>query len=1032
MFKFLSRLFKMSKVPASTRAIAHRLRPGLQMLEDRTTPAVSASFSAGTLTINLSAAADSGDLTYVPDAAPVAAHYIVKDGATPVVISGYTIGSTTATPATVSPSVTRIIIKDIGSKATGQDFTVTSLDSATKLTAGFSSTGVETVNIDAAITGVTSNGITITAATEIALGANLGVTAAPISLNGPVTLSAAVVLTTATSGNVTFGGTIVGATNNLTVTSAGSVSFGSTVGAGDIAVTGTLISLNGNVTGTEATLTGPVKLLRNITIDGGAGDVTFTSTVNSDSASTLRSLTVAGTGASNVIFGSTVGATFPLASLAVTTTGTGTTTLTGNITTGSGAGVSFADDVELAANTVITTSNANVTFSGLVDSPTTARFLTVVTGTGTASFLSDVGATDKLAAVTVTSSKITLAGDFTTKTGANVVLTGATTLNGDVTITTDSTTDGNVTLNGSIDSLRGATAKKLTIVAGTGTATLNAATGGKVALDTYEVTSAGTAIVNGVLKAGTVDITADTITINSTAKVTGDTELAVTLAATNTNVTLSGAFVGDVAVDGSTDATTNLISANDANFTLTGDLTTVTDGTLSRVQKGVTTLVTFTGVDDVSMTGGAGGNIFNLIDWKGTASVHGGLGTGAQGTDTVIVSRANESVQNVGFTLAAGSVSVVTDITRAVTLASIESASLVGGPNSNDTFTVTGWNAPVRLAGGVGGDDTLVWTGAGNATLTRNVFTANTALKATFTDVGFATVTGDTAANIFTINGYAGVANISGGATATDTLNVITSATVVALADTSLSLNGTISTLSGMEVVNFTGSAASQNFDISGWTGTNGSTITGGGGVDQLVDSATSATTFTLSAATYRKASLATWTLAKVGVSLTGSTADDNFVINSFTAGKVSVNGNGGTNDKISSTADVNFLLTGSLLSIGTLKVTFADIDAVFLTGGAGNNSFGVNGFVGAVSLAGLLGDDTYNIKLPVVGSDLVVTVSDTGGNDTLTATPTGGALTRTGTGSSSSIFRTGDSATPKKPRIDFDDTAINSVTLLT
>ena len=276
---------------------------------------------------------------------------------------------------------------------------------------------------------------------------------------------------------------------------------------------------------------------------------------------------------------------------------------------------------------------------------------------------------------------------------------------------------------------------------------------------------------------------------------TGDTKLAVTTGASisNTNVTLSGAFVGDVAVDGnSNNENTNLIIANDANFTLTGD-SIVTNGTLSRVQKGVTTLVTFTGVDDVSMTGGAGSNIFNLIDWKGTASVHGGLGTGTQGTDTVIVSRANELVQNVGFTLAAGSVSVVTDITRAVTLASIESASLVGGPNSNDTFTITGWNAPVRLAGGVGGDDTLVWTGAGNATLTRNVFTASTALKATFTDVGFATVTGDTAANIFTVNGYGGVANISGLA-GTDTLNVITSATEVALADTSLSLNGTIST----------------------------------------------------------------------------------------------------------------------------------------------------------------------------------------------------------------------------------------------
>ena len=81
MFKSLSRLFKMSKVPASTRPIAHRLRPGLQMLEDRTTPAVSASFSAvtETLTINLSEAGDSGELKYVGATGSSAAKYVVED-----------------------------------------------------------------------------------------------------------------------------------------------------------------------------------------------------------------------------------------------------------------------------------------------------------------------------------------------------------------------------------------------------------------------------------------------------------------------------------------------------------------------------------------------------------------------------------------------------------------------------------------------------------------------------------------------------------------------------------------------------------------------------------------------------------------------------------------------------------------------------------------------------------------------------------------------------------------------------------------
>jgi hypothetical protein len=145
----------------------------------------------------------------------------------------------------------------------------------------------------------------------------------------------------------------------------------------------------------------------------------------------------------------------------------------------------------------------------------------------------------------------------------------------------------------------------------------------------------------------------------------------------------------------------------------------------------------------------------------------------------------------------------------------------------------------------------------------------------------------------------------------------------------------------------------------------------------------------------------------------------------------------GAGTDVLRVTSNSDFALDADSLVAGVLNISnFDNIDSVFLTGGASVNTFNISDdFLGLLTLDGASGADVYNIDLPALPSTpvgLVVNISDSGksGKDTLTATPTGGALTRTGTGTSGSIFRTGDSATPKKPRIDFS--GIETVTSLT
>ena len=813
MFKSLSRLFKMSKVPASTRPIAHRLRPGLQMLEDRTTPAVTYDLTGGVLTINLQAANDAPVIEYNPAST-----------------GSYTITPNITSSSPITLSVTSIVVRDTGTKAIGQSVTIRAASGTSigALSGGFTSTGVETVTVNAAIGDSTNTGgISISAATAINVNANLTAGSAPITLSGSVVLNADVTIN-AGNADITFGGTIISSssTAKVLIVDAGtdSVYFNGSLGATNplaaITVSGdTEIQLGGNITTTNGvvTLNAPVTLNRNVTIATGSGGVVFgalaADAVDSDSSGTPRQLTVTGTGA--ITFKGEVGTTNPLAGMVISSSGA--ISVGGDVTTSGNSIVSFTGPVSLAADAVFTTNGANLTFSSTINSPTTARKLDVVTGKGTATFGSAIGATTALDDVTITAAKIVLAGNVTTQ-DAIVTMTGAITLNNNVAIDTffTATTGGAaITLSGSVNSISTG-AKNLSFNAGTADVTVNSNVGSTKALAAFTVTSSDNTIINSVVKAAIVSISAASlIDVAAAAKVTGTTSTALIATATNAEIKISGGFVGPaVTVTGHSSESTLLTSSNNGNFTVTGTglAGTEDNGSLTRLVKGVTSTFNFTNIGALDLTGGVSANTFAFTDWKGDATIDGGAGF-----DTLLVSRINETVANFAFGLTPSAVELSTGVDYVISpTGSVESATLIGGA-TNDSFDIGDWVLPVRINGGTGMND-VAYTGAANVTLTANKFVAG-GLVASLSGISTVAITGTTASNIYTVNGFRGDLTVDGvdgvAGAGTDVLRV-TSNSDFAL-DVSSLVAGVlnISNFTDIDSVFLTGGASANTFNIS-------------------------------------------------------------------------------------------------------------------------------------------------------------------------------------------------------------------------
>ena len=879
-----TRLFRAQTIKANPAKPRARFSPALQMLEDRTTPAVTAGFNAadGVLTIALNASNDVGTLSWTPSTGTGTGTYAVTSTSTSggVTISGGYVADTSA--------VTAIRVVDSGVKATGQSFTIATLDT---LTDGFTSVGVETLTISDDVVGGSVNPISISATTAINLNANITSTGQPISFTGPVVLGANVAID-ANNADISFASTssINSASStpfDLTVDAGtDSVLFGNSLGATNpldsVLVTGTTgITLTGSIiSNSGVTLTGPLTLAKNAVVSATTGNISFSDTIDSDLNVPPRTLSVTAS-AGTVTFSGDVGTTNKLGAISVSSSGN--INIDGNFTTTTNAAISISGPVELTNDVTISTNGGALTVAGAINS-STGEDLTIITGKG-ASRLANIGDVNPVGVVSVSSAKIVSTGTVIATDGADITLSGAITLNTGLTINSDGTlADGNVTLNSSVDSNTPG-AKNLTILSDTGDVTVNATLGASRVLGAFTVTSSDTTTVNSVVKAATIAVSADSaITFSNTASVKGATTLTAT--ATGATVTVSGKFTGAVTVVGETVAKDTILAAtNNANFSLTGTGNLNLDptiGTLSRLDKGVTNLVTFSNIADVALTGGVGNNTFTLTDWKGTATL-----TGLVGSDTAVISRANETTPTFEFTLASNLITLSDG--NNVTISSIEASTLVGGA-TDDTFDVSDWTASVRLVGGAG-DNSLTWdapVGTTSSTLNSSLFIAGL-LRATLVNIGNADLTGTLAADTFTLGRFTGTVNIDGGNAATPP--VID--TIAATADANFVL-GAASLTYGLTTVSFdtdiafislTGGVSNNSFTVGGFLGT--LSLNGLGGSDtyrvtlpaasglvvNVNDSGTSGTDKLFATPTGLVALLKTATTSKSGtVAYTGAT----------------------------------------------------------------------------------------------------------------------------------------------------------------
>ena len=345
---------------------------------------------------------------------------------------------------------------------------------------------------------------------------------------------------------------------SLTVTG-GQIDLNTVATTGAIAITGTNIDLNAatyNSDDGNITFTGPVDLHTNVTVNSDAdtdttdGDITFTSTVNSDSSTPRTLILNAGTGA--VDLQGAVGSTNKLNNLSITSanvtlaavtlggtltlTSTGTITLKGNITVDDTA-VSFNRPVVLGANVTIDTdgntdgTDGSITFSSTatvdggyaltLDAHTDAVNLQGVVGgtTKLASLTVDGGQIDLVAvatsgAIAITGTNIDLNGTTYNSDDGNITFTGPVDLHANVSVDSDANndgTDGSITFSSTVNS--SVSARTLTLDASTGAVNLQGAVGGTTKLTSLTV-NGGAVSLRNVRTTGVIAITGTGITLN--------------------------------------------------------------------------------------------------------------------------------------------------------------------------------------------------------------------------------------------------------------------------------------------------------------------------------------------------------------------------------------------------------------------------------------------------------------------------------------------------------------------------------------
>ncbi|MBI1918657.1 MAG: autotransporter-associated beta strand repeat-containing protein, partial [Planctomycetes bacterium] len=530
------------------------------------------------------------------------------------------------------------------------------------LTAGLTidgQAGNDTVTFNGALSLSTGAGNLNVTAEAINLNNNVTTNAAQ-SYNGPVGLGADVTLASTNNGAISFAQTVDGPFA-LAVNTGGTTTFSGAVGNGTALTSLTTdangtTDLNGGTVSTSGnqTYNDAVVLTNDTTLNG--ANVTFNSTVDSDSNATPRSLTV---NSPNITFNGAVGGSSPLASL---TDNVGTTDLNGSSVTTTG-NQTYNGPVVLTADTTL--NGSNITFNSIVDSDSNAtpRSLTVnSSGNGTTAFAGPVGSIGILASLT------TNADGTTDLNAGNVTTTGNQTYNDAVVLTNDTTLNGsNITFGSTLDSDSNATPRVLAVFSsGNGTTTFNGAVGAASPLSFLLTNADGTTDINGNSVSTTGDqmyndavvLTANTtlnganITFNSTVDSDSNaTPRALTVNSSNNGTTLFNGTVGGNAALASltTNADGTTVLVNVGNVTTTGDQT-FNDAVLL---VGDTTLngsnITFNSTVD---SAGGGSNLTVNSSGNGTTTFNGTVG--GNGSLTSLTTNADGTTDLNGGNVTAG------------------------------------------------------------------------------------------------------------------------------------------------------------------------------------------------------------------------------------------------------------------------------------------------------------------------------------------------------------------------------------------
>jgi Ca2+-binding RTX toxin-like protein len=451
--------------------------------------------------------------------------------------------------------------------------------------------------------------------------------------------------------------------------------------------------------------------------------------------------------------------------------------------------------------------------------------------------------------------------------------------------------------------------------------------------------------------------------------------------------TLSGG-AGDDTIGGNA-GTDRLVESADVNLTLT-------DVALTGLGSDV-----LSGIEQASLSGGAGGNTISALGFLGTATLDGAGGDdslvsgpgqqtlwGGSGNDSLVGGMTSGSIDggagtdqvvnsgDVAFVLSDTSLSGV----GTAALAQVEQAVLTGGSSAN-SFTVSGWTGIATLNGG-GGIDVVVAANSSGFTLSDMNLTRTTGGQFALSSIEQASLSGgagDDAINAAafsgttTLSGGSGNDSLTGGAAAdliagdagndtvtgnagNDTLAggdgsdrvVETAAGGLTITDATLSGNG-VDAISGFEAASLTAGAGSDLVDASNFS-SGPVTLDGAAGNDTLIGQAGAD-------------------------SLVGGTGDD---VLTGGPGADTLTGGSGM-DRIVEAVALATLNDGSLTD-GMISDTLSGIEQASLMGGSGNDSILASAFTGMVTLIGGSGNDSL---VAGGGADLV----DGGdGNDTLSA----------------------------------------------